>query len=358
LDKKIRVAVIGTGEIATKAHIPAYLSNKDIDLVALVDIDQRKVKMAAKRFGIRHFFLSVDEMFKNVNVDAVSICTPPDTHAEVTLKALACGAHVLCEKPLATNIDEGRKMVEAWKTQGRILMVGFNRRFQPNYQSARNSILRGRLGHIYCVEDHLLHRSPLLAWGKSRWFYKPGVGGVILDLGPHAVDILNYLFRDFPIAVTAIATTYLDSPVEECCVFVLEYPKNKTGVAIISWLSSRSIENIAIHGTAQSLYVSPSLFLKVNPTDIPEISLWRKTTEQLIGMKFPHLVLSPNWHRNIDTYRMEINNFVAHIKDNRTTCSNAIDALNVLITCNAIKKASEINKRIEISSLMRGPTDF
>lgn len=351
MEEKIAVAVIGAGEIATKAHIPAYRVHKDVDLVALVDIDKKKGKRAAKRFGVKRFFSTVDDLFQEMEVDAVSVCTPPQTHAEVTLKAFAHNAHVLCEKPLAINVDDGKRMLEASRARGKILMVGFNRRFQPNYQKARKFILDGALGNVYLIEDHLLQQSPLFAWGKSQWFYTHGIGGVVLDLGPHVVDMLNYLFGDFPAAVTTRATTHLDSPVEEFCTLVLEYPKNKTGVAFISWLASKNIENVAIHGTAQSLYVSPRFFLEVNATDLPEVSLWRVTTERLIGMKFPNLsLLGPHVRGETNTYRLEIDHFVRHVRTNKTTCSNAEDALNVLAACIAMKESLETNRRTEIPS--------
>ena len=354
MDRKIRVAVAGIGQIATKAHIPAYLSNRHVDLVALIDIDNKKVKRAAKQFGVKQFFSSIDELFEKEDVEAVSVCTPPNTHADVTLKALGYGAHVLCEKPLATTVDDGKRMVKASQTEEKILMVGFQRRFRPNYKRAKNLISSGSLGHVYCIEDHLLQPSPLLKWGKSNWFYEPGVGGVLIDLGPHVFDVLNYLFGDFPHAVSARSSTYLDSPVEECCVCVLEYPKGRIGVGLLSWLSSMNIENVNIHGTAQSLFVSPKLFLEVNATDNPEISLWRSVSELLISLKFPNFpLLSPHTCNIVNTYQLEINHFINQIRDNRKSYVSALNALNVLMACNDAKKSIEMNKRIKISSLKR-----
>lgn len=346
--KKIKVAVIGTGEIA-KVHISAYLNNNNVELAALVDIDKKKVESAGKRYGVNNCFTSADDLFDEMNVDAVSVCTPPNNHAEIVLKALTCGTHVLCEKPIAMDVDEGRKVVEVSQKYNKILMVGFNRHFHPNYVRAKETILKGSLGHAYLIEDHLLQPSPLFKWGKSPWFYSPGVGGVVDDLGPHVVDMINYLFGDFPLTVTANSLKYLDSPVEECCTLVLKYPHNKIGIALISWLASVNIENIGIHGTAQSLYMTPNLYLEVNATDFTQISLWRNITEELISMKFPKLLKNTNAHRKVNTHKLEIDYFLRHVSLNSTKCSNSTDALKVLITCNAIKKALETNKVIDIN---------
>jgi len=350
LDRKIRVAIIGTGEIATKARVPAYLSNKHVDLVALVDVDIRKAKRRARKFGVRKFFKSVDELFEKEDVDAVSICTPPSTHADLTLKALKYGAHVLCEKPMANDIKKGKEVFEASKAEEKILMVSSYRRFVSNYLRAKRRILKGKLGHVYCIEDIQLSPSPLLTWAKSPWYYSPEGGGVLFDLGPHCFDLINYLFGDFPVAVSAHSFAYLDSPVEECCVCVLEYPENRTGVGMMSWLSSTGIENTSIHGTVESIYVSPKFFLDVNRIDVPEVSLWREITLRLIRLKLANL---PKLHKrkDVDPLQLETNHFIEQIKQNRTSSLNALNALNVLITIDAAKTASQENRKTKIPAL-------
>jgi UDP-N-acetylglucosamine 3-dehydrogenase len=352
LNKKTRVAVVGVGEIGTRAHIPAYLQNKNVNLVALVDADKKKVERTAKKFGIKKYFSSIDELFQNQDVDAVSICTPPSTHAEIALKAFAKDVHVLCEKPLATNTDDGRKMFEASRKKEKILMVGFNLRFQPNYKRAIELILGGRLGHVYLVECNYQSPNPLLTWSKSPWFFTlESGGGVLLDKGAHVFDLINYIFDDFPCAVSASSSTYFDAPVEDSCVCVLEYPGNRIGIGIMSWLSSIAMENISVHGTAQSLFLSPNLFLEANATDLIQVSLWRKASALLIGLKFPNFPLLRL--NNADTYQLEINHFISQISENQTCSPTALSGLNVLITCDAAKKSLETRKKIDFAPLKK-----
>jgi predicted dehydrogenase len=348
-DIKIRVAVIGAGAIATRAHIPAYIRNKHANLVALVDADIAKSEVAAKKFGVKKCYSSVDELFQNEEVDAVSICTPPNTHKEITLKALSNGSHVLCEKPMATNADDGKIMLEASQKSERILMVGFNLRFRPNYVRARNLIYSGRIGHVYLAECNYLTSNPLLKWSKSPWFFRPETGGVLFDQGPHVFDLINYILGDFPRAISAHASTYFDSPVEDSYFFILEYPENRTGIGVISWLSPQGIESLSIHGTGQSLFVSPDLLLEVNSTDITQVSLWRKASESLINLKFPNFPLIHN--KRADTYQLEIDHFVKQIRDGLQYSNSAVNGLNVLIACEAAKEALERKKRIAFSSI-------
>jgi UDP-N-acetylglucosamine 3-dehydrogenase len=350
LDGKVKVAVIGTGEIATKARIPAYFSNKDVDVVALVDIDKKKAEKTAKKFGIRKCFESVDELFEKQDVDAVSICTPPRTHADLALKALEQDAHVLCEKPIANDVVKAKEMFEVSKVQKKILMISSYRRFLPRFRRVRKRILNGALGHVYCIEDLQLTPSPLLVWGKSPWFYDPNGGGVLFDFGPHCFDLMNYLYGDFPTAVMAYGSTYLDSPVEECCVCTLEYPENRIGVGTMSWLSSIGLENTSIHGTVETIYTSPKLFLELNRIDIPEVSLWREVTRHLLGTKFPNLPLL-HMPETVDPLLLETNHFIDQIKQNHISFENALNALNVLVTIDAAKKSFKENKKVSVASI-------
>ena len=348
---KTRVAVIGAGEIGTKAHVPSYLGNKDVDLAALVDADEAKLKKASKKFGIRHCYSSVDELFQKQKIDAISICTPPNTHAEIALKAFENDVHVLCEKPLAAKADDGRRMFEASLKANKILMVGFNLRFQPNYKKARALIQSGVLGYIYLVECNMLDANPLLVWSKSTWFFKPEAGGGVLsDKGPHVFDLINYAFDDFPTAVSATATTYFDSSVEDSCVCTLEYPGNRIGIGKTSWLSSQYMESLHIHGTAQSLQASPEMLLRVNSTDIPEISMWRKSGTALFNMKFPNLPMRHITRPNL--FQFEIDSFISKVRTGKKFCRSSINGLNTLITYEAAKKSIVTGQKISISPVI------
>ena len=278
-DTKTKVAIIGAGEIGTRAHIPAYLNNKNVELVALVDADDSKLKKNAKKFKINQCFLSIDELLQKQPVDAISVCTPPTTHAPIVLKAIANGVNVLCEKPMATNTEDGKKMLEAAMKKEKVLMVGFNLRFEPNYVLTAKQIKTGCVGHTHLIEFNLQSPNPLLGWSKSPWFFNQEAGGgVLLDKGPHVFDMINYVLDDFPTAVSTVSSTFFQSSVEDSCVCTLEYPKQRIGIAIISWLPSRVIELLSVHGTSQSLFVSPQIYVEANANDLLEIALFRKAT--------------------------------------------------------------------------------
>jgi predicted dehydrogenase len=346
LEKRIRIAIVGAGRIAETAHIPAYLTNKYADLVAIVDTNNKQLMRMAKKFKVKKTFSSVDDLLDNEEIDALSICTPPNTHSEIALKGFQHDVNILCEKPLATDVDSGQKMVAASKDNRKILMVGFHRRFLPNYQRAKKYVLNGSLGHVYCVEDHFIEPNPLLGWGKSKWFFKQNIGGVLFDIAPHVFDMLNYIFNDFPVAISARSFTYLDQSVEDCCVFIVEYSGGRVGIGTTSWLSSTVLENLNVYGTAQNLFVSPDFFLRVNPTEIRQIALLRSAFESLVSMKFPNLPIVST--KTVNPYQLEIDYFIDRIRNNIISHESALNGLSALITSEMAKKAIEKNCRIEI----------
>jgi predicted dehydrogenase len=350
LEGRISVAVVGTGEIATKARIPAYLANRHVDLVGLVDVDKKKAEKTARKLNIGNVFESIDELYEKQDVDAVSICTPPHTHADLAIKALSHGSHVLCEKPMANDVEKGIRMVRASKASQRILMVSSYRRFVNAFRRAKDRIQKGALGHVYCIEDVQLTPSPLLEWGKSPWYYSPEGGGVLSDLGTHSFDLMNYLYDGFPRAISSQGLAHLDSPVEESCVSVLEYPGNRIAVGILSWLSSTNIENVAIHGTVGTLYVSPKFLLDINRIDIPEISLWREASLNLLRQKFRRLpMLNP--YQIVDPIQLETDRFITRIRQNQAFHQSALNGLNVLVTIVAAKKAMKENRKVRITPI-------
>jgi UDP-N-acetylglucosamine 3-dehydrogenase len=350
LNQKIKVAVIGVGEIGTKAHIPAYLQNENVELVGLVDADEKKLQRTSKKFKIKNCFSSLDDLLKNQNVDAISVCTPPSTHAPIVLQALSNDIHVLCEKPFATKTDDGQVMLEAAKKRDRVLNVGFNLRFYPNYARTAKQIRNGCVGHTHLVEFILQSPNPLLNWSKSPWFFsREAGGGVLLDKGPHAFDMINYILNDFPFSVTAVSSTYFQSSVEDSCVCILEYPGNRVGIAMLSWLSSRVIELLSVHGTSQNLFVSPNIFIEANANDLLEIALFRKAANLLVNLKFHNLPIFKI--DTVDTFQLEIDNFIEQIRSGRHDYSTALSGANVLTTCNAAKQSMETGKKVTFTPL-------
>lgn len=189
---EIRVGIIGCGGIAQNAHIPGYQRIENVKVVACCDVVEAVAKSAAEKFSIPRHYTDYSTMLMKEDLDAVSVCTPNALHKEPTIMALEEGVHVLVEKPIAANAKDGAEMVRAARKAGRILIVGFQERFNPHGMVIRKFVERGELGWIYYNRATYLRRRGVPTWGVFLNKELQG-GGALIDIGVHALDLAMYL---------------------------------------------------------------------------------------------------------------------------------------------------------------------
>jgi len=206
MPKTVRVGLIGAGGIAQAAHVPGYKAQEDVELVAVCDVVPGKAAAVAAEVGIPSAYDSYAEMLENESLDAVSVCTPNMAHKEATLAALACGLHVLCEKPIAMNLQEGREMVAAAREANRVLQIGLHWRFTPEVQTLKRFIDAGEMGDIYYGEATYLRRRGIPTWGVFTQKKFQG-GGAMIDIGVHTLDHTMWLMGN-PKPVSVMGATY------------------------------------------------------------------------------------------------------------------------------------------------------
>lgn len=203
MQKKVRLAIIGTGGMANM-HAQEFRKVPGVVLAAVCDVDLDR----ARAFAAGHepeagVFTDFGELLRQASVDAVSIVAPDAFHTPLSLQALAAGKHVLCEKPLATNYADARRMARAAAKAGVVNMVNFSYRNAAAVQKAAQLVTAGRLGEIVHVEASYLQSwltskvwgdwktSPTWLWRLSS---KHGSRGVLGDIGVHILD-----FASFPV---------------------------------------------------------------------------------------------------------------------------------------------------------------
>ncbi|MBP1990061.1 Gfo/Idh/MocA family protein [Paenibacillus eucommiae] len=186
----LRIAVIGAGSISA-IHLQAYADNSQVQLVAICDKNEARAKEKAEKFGAAKIFTDYKQLLADPDIDAVSICTWNNSHAEISIAALDAGKHVLCEKPLCKTVAEAKLVEEAVHRSGKVLQVGFVRRYADNTQILRKFIEAGDLGEIYYAKASCLRR----LGNPGGWFsdIEKSGGGPLIDLGVHVIDICWYL---------------------------------------------------------------------------------------------------------------------------------------------------------------------
>jgi len=190
-----RVAVVGTG-FGCRVHVPA-LRAAGFDVVALVGQDRERTARRAQRVDVGHVCGSLAEAIA-LGLDAVTIATPPDTHAVLTLEAVAAGLHVVCEKPFAIDAAEAEMMQRAAASAGVVGVVAHEFRFAPDRALVARLIAEGAIGTprlatfvqmISLVADR---NTPVPGW----WYDESRGGGWVLASGSHAVDQVRHWLGD------------------------------------------------------------------------------------------------------------------------------------------------------------------
>src|SRR5699024_2858974 len=196
----LNVGIVGVGSIST-SHINPYLQNKNVKLMALCDINEQRLQEKGKLYCVDLLYKNYDELLSNNDIDAISICTWNNSHAEIAIAALEAGKHVLVEKPLSMTVDEALAVEEAAKNSGKVLQVGFVRRHGENTKILKQFIDNGDLGEIYYAKATCIRR----LGNPGGWFSdksKSG-GGPLIDLGVHFIDLIWYLMgKPQPISVS------------------------------------------------------------------------------------------------------------------------------------------------------------
>jgi predicted dehydrogenase len=198
-----KVGVIGCGSIMKGAHLPAYKQMKEkndpIVVEAYCDIKPEQLEGLEGRL-----YTDVDEMLaaEQGKLDFIDICVPTYLHAEIAIKAMEAGFHVLSEKPMARTVEQGQQMIEAAKRTGKLLMSAYCNRFYDAARYIRDLIQTGELGKVRNAE--FCREGGPAPTGADMWFRNAELsGGAMLDLHIHDVDMIRWMFG-MPKSVNAI----------------------------------------------------------------------------------------------------------------------------------------------------------
>lgn len=192
----IRLGIIGCGRVTQQVHLPVLREMTQLSVAALADADAERLQNTADHFGIASRYSTADELLNDSQLDAIAICTPAITHAELTTKAIATDRHVFVEKPLALNVSEGEGMVAAAKRTKKICVIGFNLRCHRLMRRAREALARGEIGRISQIAtiwgSDMQHDPALPDWRRK---VKTG-GGALIEIGVHHIDACAFLLND------------------------------------------------------------------------------------------------------------------------------------------------------------------
>lgn len=212
---RLGMGIIGAGAISQLAHLPAAQIAPNVQVVALCDSRRDLAQAVAARYHIPCVYASLDELLANDRVQAVSLCVPTLLHADLAIRALSAGKHVLCEKPMASTVARGAAMVAAAQASGKRLMIGHHKRYDPGCEQAKAVLSDGTIGTprfvIYqfgtgnwtapALTNPLVSSEPAAPWsyeypngieeGWARAYYES-----LLEMFSHITNLLRWFLGD------------------------------------------------------------------------------------------------------------------------------------------------------------------
>ncbi|MBO5735485.1 MAG: Gfo/Idh/MocA family oxidoreductase [Clostridia bacterium] len=357
MDRKIRVGIIGCGGIAG-AHIVGYKSIPELaEVVACCDLDGNKAERYAKHNGIPASYTDYKEMFEKENLDAVSVCTWNAAHAPATIDALNAGIHVLCEKPMAMNTEQALAMKEAAEKNGKLLMIGFVRRFGNDAEILKKFIDEGTMGDVYFAKATYLRRNGF----PGGWFgdKEYSGGGPLIDLGVHVIDLCRYLAGG-PKPVSVYGVTYGNlGPNRAVSAGKQQWTASKTAPGFDFKYTVEDFATALIrfdNGMTISVEASFNLNIKHDIGNIeifgtkggarvdPQIELFTDMNGMFVDVK-----PSGDTALNFDgLFSREVRHFVECVRDGKQCISPAEDGVTLMRILDAIYKSAETGEDVKI----------
>lgn len=347
----LKIGVIGVGSISA-VHINPYLANEKVELLGLCDVHQERLAEAGKKYGVANLYSNHEALLANEEIDAVSICTWNNSHAEIAIAALEAGKHVLVEKPLSMTVEEALAVEEAVKRTGKILQVGFVRRHGDNSKILKQFIDQDELGDIYYAKASCLRR----LGNPGGWFSdisKSG-GGPLIDLGVHMIDISWYMMgKPRPVSVSGNTYSKLGnrSNIENLSFYqAADYDPSLNDVedlanALIRFENGASLfvdVSFSLQAKEDELFVK--LFGDKGGAEIePELALVTEKNHTILNITPQVDNLSFDFE---GAFANEINHFVDCCIEGKETIAPVADGVQVMKMLNAVYESAKTGKEV------------
>jgi len=333
---KVGFAVIGLGNIAQVAVLPAFRNCKNAKLVAVVGRDAQKSAQLARKFKAASSYLSENfaGCLANPAVSAIYIATPQNEHLRLTIQAAKAGKHVLCEKPLATTVAHAAEMVEVCRRHRVLLMTAYRKYYEPSALALKRLIQTGKLGRIDVIHTAFseLHRPGV----SQAWLLDSKIagGGPLMDLGVYCVNTSRWLVEEDP--TEAVAHIWVNDnerfrDVEEGISFRLQFPSRLVVQGSASYGAVLS-SFIFVQGTRGWASLAP-----VFPFD-EERTFTGKILKRPFERKF----------KMIDEFALEIDAFAFAIQNKRAIEADGVQGLKDMVIMNAIYESARTQRPVSI----------
>ena len=335
---KLRIGIVGAGRIGNvhaesiTYHIP------EAEVVMVTDPYEEGARKLAERFGVPKYSKDYMDIINNKDVDAVLVCSPTPTHAEITIAALKAGKHVFCEKPVHTSIDCIKEVQKVAEETGLKLQIGFNRRFDHNHSHVQRLVQDGTLGNVELIK--ITSRDP----EPPSPEYAASSGGLYIDMMIHDFDMAMFLAGSDVTEVYAMGTSLVDPRIGEAgdvdtAIVTLTFANGALGV----------IDNSrrAAYGYDQRVEVFGSLGMAADEND-GDSTVKVSTAEGVSSDKPQFFFLE----RYMASFTEEVKQFVAAVRNNADVPVGIHAGLMSVVLAKAAKKSLDEHRPVKISEML------
>lgn len=330
----ISVCVVGSG-LAAADHVRAYRRNPHVMLAAVASRREEGLRPFCRRLKIKKYYTDYAQMFALEKPDAVSVCTPTDTHERISIDAMEAGCHVLCEKPIANTLAEADRMIETSRQINKLLLVSFPLRFMKEYLQVKETLKTGVLGRVKVIWYRRGKGLP-----GQKWYLDSGrSGGAATELAIHGIDLIRWLSDSPVISVTAEAIGSIYNMGKEDNIWIVaRFENGGMGIVGSSYSYPFFDTDFGICGDkmALRLFRGKMLIEDLKKKHTLMSTFMRYCAESFI---LPHRILSER------PFDREIDHFVSCIRDKRESPLNGINArANLDIALRALDSAKNGNR--------------
>jgi len=330
----VKFAIIGCGGIAA-AHADCIEELEETELLAVFDINEEKGRAFADKYGAV-YYSSYEELLANPRIEVVNICTPSGLHPNQTIMAAQAGKHIICEKPIATQLHDAWRMIAACHEHGVKLSTVFPRRLAPAAQYLKQFIADGCLGKLMlCDVTMKIHRNSqyFASSGKGTWAMDGG--GALMIQGIHMIDLLQWFVGKVASVYGKTENKRHQIEVEDTATALLSFENGTTGLLEMSIAVDPSQEQrIEIHGEkGTAIYTEDHITLLHVDGEIAEMP------------SFEPFQAVPDGHRG------QIQDMALAIREGRSPAVTGEDSVHALEIILGIYQSSRLKQEIRLASL-------
>ena len=311
------VGVVGTG-FWGENQVRVLRQSKIADLVAICDTNKKRAKEIGTKYGVA-WYSDVTKFLQEAKLEAVTVCTPTQTHLKVGLLAIEAGKNLLVEKPMTGEERAAEKLVNSARKAGVKLLVGFIERFNPGVKAVKKMLTEGTVGDI------------IIATGRrvARWPIRIGDVGVVKDTAIHDIDAMRYLLEEEVTAVFAQTGSLRTHSNEDYAEIMLRFKQGTTGFIDANWLTPRKVRTLIITGSDATIsldYITQEITLENSQRLVKPYTPWA------------------------EPLKLELENFVTTIIRDAKEAPSGQDALRAIRVCDAALRSGKSKTLVTLNT--------